>query len=132
MSATVEVVFYNEAVHQALPVDTVLAAAAIDRILAPGEPPPARQEAEILALLLRGHLAVLATEVSSLMEAAEQQDDCTELPVRAALDLAAHLLAAPPIYTARRTVSVVPLAHCCHDLHRFYAAAKSPLPPRKP
>lgn len=132
MTATVEAVLYNDVIHRSLPVDTVLAAAAIDRILAPGEAPPARQEAELLALLLRGHLAVLAPEVSSLMKAAEQQDGCGGSPSQAALELAAHLLAAPPIRTARGTVSVVPLAHCCRDLHSLYAAANSQVPVREP
>jgi hypothetical protein len=125
MTATVEVVAYEDA-HRALPGDTTLTAAAVARILDPREPQPTRREAELLALLLRGHLAVLVPEVHRLLEAVEQPDKRADRPVRRTLAEASHLLAAPPIYTARRTVSVVPLALCCRDLHDHYAAASSP------
>ncbi|MGW2748126.1 DUF6415 family natural product biosynthesis protein [Streptomyces sp. NPDC001450] len=123
--AVIVTVEHETAAHENLPLDATLTGAAIERVLDPRAQRPDRAESEFLALLLRGHLAVLAPEVQAILEAASPQDERLRLLTRRSLDEAAHLLAAPPTYTARGTVAVVPLARCCRDLHHHYAAASS-------
>ncbi|WP_159039811.1 DUF6415 family natural product biosynthesis protein [Streptomyces sp. TP-A0356] len=122
MIVTVE---HETAAHQALPVDTVLTGAVIERVLDPRALRPDRAESELLALLLRGHLALLALEVQGVLEALSPQNERLHVLARRSLDEAAHFLSARPMYTAHDTVAVVPLARCCRDLHVHYAAVNS-------
>ncbi|MFC8349785.1 DUF6415 family natural product biosynthesis protein [Streptomyces sp. NPDC057280] len=107
---------------RALPIDTELAAAAVERVLDAQAQLPDRDEAALLALLLRGHLALLVLEMTEALDHVKQ-DESVRVRGRRSLAEAEHLLASPPIYTARGTAAVVPLAYCCRDLHRHLAGA---------
>jgi len=104
-----------------LPIDKALVAAAAERVVDQRAPLPDREEAVLLALLLRGHLSSLVAEMTEVLE--NLQDEGLRAQCRRALAEAELLLAMPPIYTARGTVAVVPFAFCCRDLHRHLAAA---------
>lgn len=119
---------YETAAIQALPLDTALARAAVERVLDPHALPPHAEEAALLALLLRGHLALLVPEMTESLDTEAQYDEAVRTGGRRSLAEAEHLLASPPIFTARGTAAVVPLAYCCRDLHRHLTAAVPPQP----
>jgi hypothetical protein len=108
--------------HQVLPLDTALVGAVIERVLNPREPRPQREEAGLLALLLRGHIALLVPEVQAMVDASPNKAERSSLLAQRSVDWANRLIGATPTYTARGTVAVVPLADCCRELHRHHAA----------
>ncbi|TLS45675.1 hypothetical protein FE633_12950 [Streptomyces montanus] len=124
MTVTVE---YESTEHQSLPLDTALVGAAIERILNTREPRPEREEADLLALLLRGHLAMLVPEAQAIVDALPNKEERSSFLAQRSVDRAKRLLAEAPTYTARDTVAVVPLADCCREL-RLHHAAGSPTP----
>jgi uncharacterized protein DUF6415 len=123
VTVTVE---HETTAHQALPLDTDLVGAAIERVLNPRERRAQREEAELLALLLRGHLALLVPEVQAIVDASPIRVERSALVVQTSVDWAKRLLQAAPTYTARGTVAVVPLAECCRELQHHSAGSDTP------
>ncbi|MGW0647276.1 DUF6415 family natural product biosynthesis protein [Streptomyces umbrinus] len=126
MTITVE---HETTAHQALPLDTDVVGAAIDRVLNPRERRAQREEAELLALLLRGHLALLVPEVQAIVEASPIRAERSVLVAQISVAWGKRLLEAAPTYTARGTVAVVPLAECCRELQHHAAGSDAPSSP---